>query len=571
MNKKGSISIFLILITSMLLTSFLILFQYYSTTLLETDVNRSLSLVNRNILANYEDLIYDNFGILAYEALNEENLEKELIKTFNNFSSPVNMYKIKTVKVDYNTKGMHHYKVLLGQVTYFSKTKISLNLAKDIFTKIGKSNLYLEKTREIQSKLEGNKGYDSLKKIHKSLKSGKDSLESFERNAHSYLEVIEIYENNIETIKNIEMDATVKDLQDGVDGLKKEYQNSYEKVNLEYKKTKEIVRLKKDLEKSKRKLNRIRLDEGLSDEEKISQIRKIRKRISSLEKRGSRSIEELKALVNVYEKGSSIKDRLGQLKNSVKNVKEVFGYGDIDDYTIENQEEIIDTTFDESLLLNEYILGTYKSVVKSDYRDFDFYSKEERNSKSNSEVEYIIKGYEDSVINIASVSKDILLIREGMNLAHLFINHKKREFIFNTAKAPAIGVFAAAGLTGLWTTAESSIDLFKIYNGNGTPLLKISERDFVLDLGIILDGAAINYNSINREQMMYYHDYLRLFLYRMDDEVKLDRILDLIHTEYAIDSLVLEHSITAEYTFINKFTGNEKTITSTIIGEYIYE
>lgn len=571
MNKKGSISIFLILITSIILTSFLVLFQYYSTTLLETDVNRSLSLVNRNVLANYEDSIYDNFGILAYETLNEENLEKELIKTFNNFSSPVNMYKIKKVKVDYNTKGMNHYNTLLDQITYFSKTKISLNLAKDIFTRIGKSNLYLEKTREIQSKLEGNKGYDSLKKIHRSLNSGKDSLESFERNAHSYLEVIEIYENNIETIKNIKIDATVEDLQDGIDGLKKEYQNSYEKVNLEYKKTKEIVRLKKNLEKTKRKLNRVRLDESLSDEEKTNQIRKIRKRISSLEKQGSRLIKELKVLVNAYEKGSSIKERLSQLKNSIKKSKEVFGYGDINDYTIENQVQMLDTTFDESLLLNEYILGTFKSVVKSDYRDFDFYSKEERNSKSNSEVEYIIKGYEDSVINIASVSKDILLIREGMNLAHLFINHKKREFIFNTAKAPAIGVFAAAGLTGLWTTAESSIDLFKIYNGNGTHLLKISEKDFVLDLGVILDGAAINYSSINREQMMYYHDYLRLFLYRMDDEVKLDRILDLIHTEYAIDLLALEHSITAEYTFINKFTGNEKIITSTIIGEYIYE
>lgn len=571
MNKKGSISIFLIIITSVLLTSFLVLFQYYSIALLETDVTRSLSLVNRNILAKYDDSIYDHYGILAYQVLNEENLEKELIETFNNFLSPVNMYHIKKVKVDYHTKGMSHYRVLLDQITFFSRTKISLNLAKDIFTRIGKSNLYLEKTREIQSKLEGNKGYDSLKKIHRSLKTGKDSLESFERNAHSYLEVIEMYESNIEVIKNIEIDATMKDLQEGVDGLKKEYQNSYEKVSLEYKKINEVVRLKKEIEKNNNKLNQIRLDESLPAEEKADQIKKIRKRISSLEKQENILVEELKDLIEAYEKASSFKDRLSQLKNSIKSAKEVMGYGYINDYAIENSDGLIDVSFDQSLLLNEYILGTFKSVVKSDYRDFDFYLKEERDSQSNSEVEYIIKGYEDSVLNIAAVSKDILLIREGMNLAHIFINHKKREFIFNTAKAPAIGVFAAAGLTGLWTTAESSIDLFKIYNGNGTPLLKISEKDFVLDLGIILDGATINYNSINREQMMYYHDYLRLFLYRMDDVVKLDRILDLIHTEYTIDSMVLEHSITAKFTFVNKFTGNEKVITSTIIGEYIYE
>lgn len=571
MNKEGSISIFLIIIVSLLLTSFLVLFQYYSIALLETDVFRSLSLVNRNILAKYEDPIYDNFGILAYQIVNEDKLEKELMKTFSNFSSPVNMYSLKKVTVDYNTKGINHYDILLDQITYFSKTKISLNLAKDIFTKIGKSNLYLEKTKEIQSKLNGNKGYESLKKIHRSLKTGKDSLESFERNAHSYLEVIEIYEKNIKTIKNIEIDETVEDLQDGIDGLKKEYQNSYEKINLEYKKINGIIRLKKDLEKNKRKLSRIRGDESLTEDEKASQIRKLKKRVSSLKKQVSRSITELKTLVATYEKGSSIKEKLSQLKNSIKEVKEVLGYGTINDYTIENSGTFINPTFDQSLLLNEYIIGTFKSVVTSDVRDFDFYSKNERNSQSNSEVEYIIKGYKDSVLNIASISKDILLIREGMNLAHLFINHKKREFIFNTAKAPAVGVFAAAGLTALWTTAESSIDLFKIYNGNGTPLLKISEKDFVLDLGIILDGAAINYSTINREQMMYYHDYLRLFLYRMDDQVKLDRILDLIHTEYSIDSLVLEHSITAEYTFINKFTSKEKVITTTIIGEYIHE
>lgn len=571
MNKRGSISIFLIIIVSVLLSSFLVLFQYYSITLLETDVLRSLSLVNRNILGNYEDSIYDNFGILAYQTVSKENIENELMKTFNNFSSPVNMYKIKKVTVDYNTKGINHYNILLDQIVYFSKTKISLNLAKDIFTKIGKSDLYLEKTKEIQSKLGGNKGYNSLKKIHRSLKTGKDSLESFERNAHSYIEVIEIYEKNIKTLKNIKVDETVKDLEDGINGLKKEYQNSYERIKLEYNTTKKIVDLKKDLERNKNKLKKTRKDESLTEKEKASQVRKLKKRVSSIEKQVSRSIKELEILVDAYEEGSSIKEKLSRLKSSIKEAKEVLGYGNIDNYLIENSDASFDATFDESLLLNEYILGTFKSVAESNYRDFDFYLKNERNSKSNSEVEYIIKGYKDSVLNIASVSKDILFIREGMNLAHLLIDHKKREFIFNTAKAPAVGVFAAAGITVLWTTAESSIDLYKIFNGNGTPLLKISEKDFVLDLGILLEGDAINYNSINRQQMMYYHDYLRLFLYRIDDQLKLDRILDLIHNEYGIDSLVLEHSITADYYFINKFTGNEKVINTTVIGEYIHE
>ena len=570
MNRKGGISLFLIIITSVVLASFLILFQYYSIALLETDVNRSLSLVSRNVLARYEDSIYDDFGLLAYERIEESYIEDELMKTFSNFSSPVNMYKIKEVTINYDSKGMEDYRSLLDQITYFSKNKISLNLAKDIFTRIGKSNLYIEKTREIQSKLKGNKGYDALKKIHKNLKSGKDSLESFERNANSYLEVIEMYEKSIRTIKDIEIDETVHDLQEGIDGLKKEYENSYIKITSEYKKIKEIIRLKKSIESKKKRINSIRLDESLHDQEKTSKIKILRNEISSLEDRSNQSLNELASLVKNYEKGNSIKERLSQLKNNIKGVKENLGYGSIEDYVTEKQEDFL-MTFEEKLLLNEYILGTYKSVAKSDYRDFNFYSKEDRVSKSNAEVEYIVKGYEYSITNIAAVSKDIFLIREAMNLAHLFIDHKKREFIFNTAKAPAIGVFAAAGLTGLWTTAESSIDLYKIYTGNGTAFLKILEEDFVLDLGIILEGAPINYKSINKEQMIYYHDYLRLLIYNTSDEVKLNRILDVINNEFPIESLVLKHSINTKIIFINKFTGTEKEIISSINGEYIYE
>jgi len=571
MNKKGAISIFLVIITSAVLASFLILFQYYSIALLETDVNRSASLVSRNILAKYEDEIYDHYGILAYQRTDESSIAEDLMKTFNNFSSPVNLYKVKKITVNYETKGMNYYRILLDQITYFSKNKISLNLAKDIFTRIGKSNLYIEKTREIQKKLEGNKGYDALKKIHRNLKSGKDTLESLERNAHSYLEVIELYEKSIHTIKNIEIDEAIEDLQEGIDGLKNAYENSYVKITLEYKKMKEIIGLKKSIEINKKQINSIRLDESLLDQEKSVRIEKLRNEISLLEEESDLNIKALKSLINDYEKGISIKERLGQLKDGIKGAKEVFGYGTIEDYLSEREEGNIEIAFNEQLLLNEYILGTFKSIIKSDYRDFNFYLKEARVSKSNGEVEYIIKGYQDSIKNIAAVSKDVFLIREAMNLSHLFIDHKKREFIFNTAKAPAIGVFAAAGLTGLWTTAESSIDLYKIYNGNGTALLKISEKDFVLDLGIILDGASINYQSINREGMMYYHDYLRVFLYRMDEQVKLDRILDVINTQFPIDSLVLKHKIDARFIFTNKITGTEKEIMTSITEGYIYE
>lgn len=571
MNNRGSISIFLIIISSLLITSFLILFQHYSIALAETDIDRSLNLVNRNILANYEDEIYNNYGILAYEESSKKTIEKELKNTFNNFSSPLNLYRLEQVKVDYETIGMYDYNILLDQIIFFSKNKISLSVAKDIFTKIGKSNLYLDKTKEIKAKLSGNKGYEKLKKIHRNLKSTKDSLESLEENAYSYIEVIEIYENNIEKIRSIEIDEEIKDLQNGIDGLEKEYQKSYDKINLEYKKLEEIIGLKREIDKKKKKLNRIRLDESVEGEEKLNQVKKIRNQLSSLKKKYNQLTHELEALVNVHEKGVPIKKRLEQLKNSINQAKNAVGYGNIKDYGMDTKKKDFETTFDQSILLNEYILGTFKSVVTSNYRDFDFYSKRDRVSQSNGEVEYIIKGYKDSVKNVAAVGKDIFLIREGMNLAHLFIDYKKREFIFNTAKTPAIGVFAAAGLTALWTTAESSIDLFKIYNGNGTPLLKISEKDFVLDLGIILDGASIDYSIINKEQMMYYQDYLRLFLYTKDDHLKISRILDVMYTEYPIDTLVLKHDITAECTFINKFTGNKKKIITTITGEYIYE
>lgn len=571
MNKRGAISIFLIIIISVVLSTFLILFQYYSLALVNTDLDRSLHLVSKNILASYDDTLYNNYGILAYEKTTDKYIEKRLDYTFRNFSSPVNLYKIKEIHINYQTKDMTNHSILLDQILFFTKNKISLNLVKEIFSKIGKSNLYIEKTKEIQRKLEGNKGFEELKKIHKNLKSAQVSLDTFEESAYNYLKVIEIYEGSIEQLKSIEVDEEIKDLKKGIKGLESEYQRSYEKINLEYEKVKDIIELKEKIKRKKKQLSNLRSNESIETEEKLEDIRRLKKQIKSIDNRYDRSLSELIKFIEGSNKSISVSDRLKKLKDLIKETKSNLGFGEIKQMKNKNFRAELILTPDESLLINEYILGTFKSVASSDYRDFNFYLKDERISQSNAEVEYVIKGYKDALLSAAAVSKDILLIREGMNLAHLFIDPEKREFIFTTAEIPAIGFFTAAGMTGLWATGESSIDLFKIYRGNGTPFLKISDEHFVLDLETLLDASPINYQVLNQEQLMYYHDYLRLFLFYMKDDIKINRILDIIYTDYPIDNFILKHEITAEFILVNKLTGNKRKIRKEITGEYIYE
>jgi len=216
--------------------------------------------------------------------------------------------------------------------------------------------------------------------------------------------------------------------------------------------------------------------------------------------------------------------------------------------------------------------------ANSNIRNFELYNKNSRNYVTNSEVEYIINGDSNSIINNLKISSKIMLIRETMNLMHLFIDNDKREFILTSAKIPAGGIFVAVGLTAAWSGAESVIDIVKLYSGNGTPLLKISDKDFVLDLGIIQNGTKIDFKNHNDDTFLYYNDYLRMFLLMVDENTLVNRMLQIIDLNYkktnelnSLNDLALKHKIDVEIELKNKLTGNIKLYDFTITEGYVDE
>lgn len=193
-----------------------------------------------------------------------------------------------------------------------------------------------------------------------------------------------------------------------------------------------------------------------------------------------------------------------------------------------------DSTIDavaEDILFNEYIQEKF-----TDYCN----SRDDRPLKY--EIEYIIGGRLRDRDNIDIVIRELLMIREGLNLIHLIGSQEKR----NEAHAMAM---TCVGFTGLyaavkaleytilagWALAEAVIDVRTLMNGGTVPVFK-TDSDWRIDLKNIVNvlqnpyeaAASPNEQSIND---FAYTDYLKIILYTQDRKEQALRVMDLIEAD----------------------------------------
>lgn len=178
-------------------------------------------------------------------------------------------------------------------------------------------------------------------------------------------------------------------------------------------------------------------------------------------------------------------------------------------------EKLIDMRDD--IYINEYIIMMFKDSVRTkNMAEQD--KKMERESFFNAEVEYVLHGHSSENINILKTKGQILLVRFGLNTLGIFTDPEKKQ------QAYAI----AAAIAGWWT------------GGAGVPIIADlimcawGMGEAVSDLSELVDGKSVQlYKTKNAEAMgdilkLTYQDYLRLFLLLKNTENVLDRIQDLI-------------------------------------------
>lgn len=203
-----------------------------------------------------------------------------------------------------------------------------------------------------------------------------------------------------------------------------------------------------------------------------------------------------------------------------------------------------------NVAINEYLLGTFKCYVESSESHYDYFDKETRQSYlSRGEVEYILFGDAYESINIGLMVSSIYSVRTLLNTIHIYTDKEKMAY------SKTIGV-AISGWTGFgepfftnllrvgWAMGESGLDIKELLLGKSVPLIKLNGSDWQLDLGFVSSDSS-NGSSVK----MTYHDYLRLWLLIVNEELKLERTQDLLRLN--LRSAGKNENLSAYYTSVH--------------------
>ena len=196
------------------------------------------------------------------------------------------------------------------------------------------------------------------------------------------------------------------------------------------------------------------------------------------------------------------------------------------------------------------------------------------------QVEYILEGKDNDLDNLKAVAGRLLIIREGVNFAHLLSEPGKRSQAAALAAAiaatflipPAASVIEKAVLL-CWAFGESILDVRELLDGGKIPLVK-SAGDWQLsleNLSNLLDSLDTRRRSV--ENGMSYEDYLQVLLMSKSKSMKLKRGMDMV--ELGIRSMPqrerfrLDCCITAIEAAVDVRANKRKVFTVT--KQYCYE
>lgn len=189
----------------------------------------------------------------------------------------------------------------------------------------------------------------------------------------------------------------------------------------------------------------------------------------------------------------------------------------------------------DDLMVNEYIIASFRSFAEPSETDFDYFNKYDRSHYFNrAEIEYILIGDDYESLNISKTYGVLFGVRTLMNGLHVYTDKEK------LALSESIGL-GVAGWTGFgaplisnmiriaWSTGESVYDLKALLAGESIPFYKFSAEEWHYDLGLAYEHVDMP-DYMNMLSLTY-HDYLRFMLMTLDTDTKVKRISNLIELD----------------------------------------
>lgn len=173
-------------------------------------------------------------------------------------------------------------------------------------------------------------------------------------------------------------------------------------------------------------------------------------------------------------------------------------------------------------LLDSYILDIFNS--ESTVNDENHFFR--------NEVEYILCGELSDEKNLRKTSRALILLRTGLNLAHIYSDKTKTAAVAAAAEVltpGVLGTITQAGIAAVWAGAEAVNDVKLLHSGYRVPIIK-SSASWAIDLDSLIEGYDADTGmitpSVNEGRL--YKDYLRILLFTKNNDITTARILDLI-------------------------------------------
>lgn len=175
--------------------------------------------------------------------------------------------------------------------------------------------------------------------------------------------------------------------------------------------------------------------------------------------------------------------------------------------------------------INQYIMTFFRHQLTGEEPN-DTYFK--------NEWEYIITGNPDDVKALKNTRRQLILLRNLLNLAHLYGSAEKREASMALANVLTPGpeaVVTQGVLMEAWAYAEAENDVRLLLDGKTVPLRKADEHwalslDHAVNFEEGADGKGYILPSVCSGES--YETYLRMLINLVPEELRLCRVMDLI-------------------------------------------
>ncbi len=178
----------------------------------------------------------------------------------------------------------------------------------------------------------------------------------------------------------------------------------------------------------------------------------------------------------------------------------------------------------ERVLLHEYCGHFFTNACSKEKKPVQY------------EMEYLLHGRDNDRANLEDTMKQLLLVRQGLNLIQILSDPAKR----NEAHGLAAGIAGVTGLAPLaevmaclimcvWAAGEALLDLRILYDGEKVPLWKSAE-EWNLSLEGLLDMGRTGTCPENKGsgRGYAYVTYLKLLLFLTEDQKLKLRIPDMM-------------------------------------------